>query len=188
MYQRPVPAGAQDIGTWMSIFQAISVFSVITNAGLICFTMDVLNGQASPQGRVAIFIGFQWTLIFLQFVVQLVVPDEPEEVEIQKARMEFITSKLIARVPDEDKIPIAEFSFPVDGDKSGINEVHSFFYRVSAALCGGGDDESGGKNLALREFNAKRRHSVEITHDIDAQDYYTGVKATPIGMTKNPMV
>ena len=41
-YQRPIPNGAQDIGTWQSIFTIISIASVITNAGLIVFTMDVL--------------------------------------------------------------------------------------------------------------------------------------------------
>jgi hypothetical protein len=35
--------GAQDIGTWQGIFQIVSIAAVITNAGLICFTMDVLN-------------------------------------------------------------------------------------------------------------------------------------------------
>jgi hypothetical protein len=39
--------GAQDIGTWLTIFQFISVVSVITNAGIVCFTMDVLNDYTS---------------------------------------------------------------------------------------------------------------------------------------------
>ncbi len=50
-YQRPVPTGAQDIGTWQTIFAIISVVAVVTNAGLICFTMDVL-WDYSLQGRV----------------------------------------------------------------------------------------------------------------------------------------
>lgn len=50
-YQRPVPEGVQDIGTWMTIFQVISVTSVVTNAALVCFTMDVL-WKYSLQGRV----------------------------------------------------------------------------------------------------------------------------------------
>lgn len=42
LYQRPVPQGCQDIGTWQDIFKIISVISVVTNAAIICFTMDVL--------------------------------------------------------------------------------------------------------------------------------------------------
>ena len=41
--RRPQPMGAQDIGTWMSILQLTSVISVVTNAGIICFTMDIFG-------------------------------------------------------------------------------------------------------------------------------------------------
>ena len=46
-YQRPVPVGAEDIGTWLSIFQCLSVAAVITNGGLVCFTMDALDGYTA---------------------------------------------------------------------------------------------------------------------------------------------
>ncbi len=47
-------------------------------------------------------MGFQWVLIACQFFVQAVVPDVPEEVEIQLARNEFINTKVIEKVEDED--------------------------------------------------------------------------------------
>eukprot|EP01035_Chromulina_nebulosa_P022758 gene22758-29465_t len=75
LYQRPIPAGAQDIGTWQTIFNIISVVGVITNAALICFTMNVLDEA---------------------------IPDVPEKVEIQLARQEFIVDKLIIHEPDEN--------------------------------------------------------------------------------------
>lgn len=50
-YQRPAPSGAQDIGTWMSIFQFLSVSAVITNAALVCFTMNVLWDRFDLSGR-----------------------------------------------------------------------------------------------------------------------------------------
>jgi len=101
-YQRPAPAGAQDIGTWMPIFQFLSIAAVITNGGLICFTMDVLWDRFSLAGRLWIFIGFQWVLIAAQFVAQAVIDDCPREVEIQLERMEFINLKIIERVADEE--------------------------------------------------------------------------------------
>ena len=104
-YQRPVPTGAQDIGTWQSIFAFISVAAVITNAGLICFTMDVLNMYPN-YGRLWIFVGFNWVLIAIQFAAQAIVDDIPEEVEIQLERMKFIHDKLILDVPDEDPSPV----------------------------------------------------------------------------------
>jgi hypothetical protein len=50
-YQRPAPNGAQDIGTWMTIFQVLSIAAVVTNGALICFTMDVLWDRFSLAGR-----------------------------------------------------------------------------------------------------------------------------------------
>lgn len=49
-----------------------------------------------------LFIGFQWTLIMVQFIVAEVVPDVPPEVEIQGQRQEFIRSKILDKVADED--------------------------------------------------------------------------------------
>jgi hypothetical protein len=60
LYQRPIPLGAQDIGTWLPIFQFIATAAVVTNAGLVCFTMNSLS-SFTPQGRawsVIIFCGF----------------------------------------------------------------------------------------------------------------------------------
>eukprot|EP01041_Mallomonas_annulata_P010589 gene10589-22100_t len=43
MFQRPLPQGAEDIGAWQGIFTFISIAAVLTNAGLIVFTMDTLG-------------------------------------------------------------------------------------------------------------------------------------------------
>lgn len=116
-YQRPIPSGAQDIGTWQTIFNFISVAAVVTNAGLVCFTMDVLD-EYSAYGRLWIFVGFQWVLIGVQFIAQAIVPDVPEEVEIQAERMAFINEKIIDKVEDEDIEPVAS----VSTDRSTVNE------------------------------------------------------------------
>lgn len=100
-YQRPVPIGAQDIGSWQVIFSLVSVVSVVTNAAIVCFTMNVLDGY-SYLGRTWLFIGFQWFLISVQFIISAAIPDTPESVHIQQKRAEFIVSKLILHVEDED--------------------------------------------------------------------------------------
>lgn len=120
LFQRPVPQGAQDIGTWQDIFNIISLASVVTNAALICFTMDVLykDTQADSSkiyqiggitaranftlvGRLWIFFGIVATVIAVQFVSAVLIPDVPLEVNIQSERQAFITSKIIDRVEDE---------------------------------------------------------------------------------------
>ena len=121
-YQRPVPHGAQDIGTWQDIFNIISVVAVVTNAAIICFTMDVLykDTQVSNArlvqiggitvranftlvGRLWIFFGFIATLVAVQFVISLLIPDEPIEVTTQHDRQKFIVKKLVEKQPDEGK-------------------------------------------------------------------------------------
>lgn len=49
-----------------------------------------------------IFIGFQWVLISLQFIAAYAIPDVPEVVEIQLERTEFINSKVVLKVADEE--------------------------------------------------------------------------------------
>eukprot|EP00595_Chromulina_sp_UTEXLB2642_P003694 CAMPEP_0196764098 /NCGR_PEP_ID=MMETSP1095-20130614/5350_1 /TAXON_ID=96789 ORGANISM="Chromulina nebulosa, Strain UTEXLB2642" /NCGR_SAMPLE_ID=MMETSP1095 /ASSEMBLY_ACC=CAM_ASM_000446 /LENGTH=707 /DNA_ID=CAMNT_0042118727 /DNA_START=171 /DNA_END=2294 /DNA_ORIENTATION=- len=113
-YQRPVPEGAQDIGTWQTIFTILSVASVITNAGLICFTMDVLSGGSNNSnsqdpnysyvGKLWVFLGFQWVMLSIQFILSAAIPDIPEQVDIQLQRANFIVSKIINQDSDEDFI------------------------------------------------------------------------------------
>jgi len=107
MYQRPIPVGAQDLGSWQSIFTLMSVIAVATNAGLIVFTMDLANNEVFAKrvtinGKYWIFIAFQWVLIGIQFMISVAIPDEPNEVTIQKKRATFIIDKIIDETPDED--------------------------------------------------------------------------------------
>ncbi len=60
IFQRPVPVAAEDIGSWQTIFLLLTVASVITNAALIVFTMNDLDGY-SEQFRYWIFIGYSLT-------------------------------------------------------------------------------------------------------------------------------
>jgi hypothetical protein len=81
--------------------------------------MDVLWGY-SLQGRVWIFIGFQWVLIFCQFIAQAIVPDVPESVTIQMDRTEFFKEKVIEFVEDEDFDETDEDEEFDEGDGLGV--------------------------------------------------------------------
>lgn len=182
MFQRPIPAGAQDIGSWMGIFQLMSVLSVITNGAIICFTMTVLNGQATSAGRVWLFIGFIIVLIVIQFIVQAIIPDEPEEVEIQKKRIQFISSKLIDRQPDEEMTPLAGFNGIQDPDLGAGSHPTGFFVRMAEMLCG--SSEEGGSDAQLREFNVKMKRERKV-HSVEVREYGSNVSAS--NLTMNPM-
>ena len=63
-----------------------------------------------------IFIGYQWVLFVAMFASEYFVPDVPEEIEIQLKRQEFMVSKVIKELPDEDEDLLAR----VDTDLGNI--------------------------------------------------------------------
>ena len=116
-YRRPIRTSAEDIGNWQQIFELISVIGVITNAGLIVFTMSVLNWM-TISGREWIFIGFQWFIFFVQLIVRVAIRDVPAYVTIQQERQAFFNSKIIDRVADEENVmPSLP---PVDPKRSSV--------------------------------------------------------------------
>ena len=46
-YQRPIAVTANSIGTWKTIFGLVSMIAVVTNAGLLLFTIDVFPSARS---------------------------------------------------------------------------------------------------------------------------------------------
>ena len=62
----------------------------------------------TTTGKLWIFIGFQWVLFGAQMVIRVMVPDEPRFVDIQRKRTEFIVSKVIDKVKDEDDDELME--------------------------------------------------------------------------------
>ena len=91
-YQRPIPIASEDIGIWQTIFTVMAVLAVISNAALICFTMDLNPPEMFRFKRVWVFIGFQWVLIGLQFILVEWIPNRPPKVDIQIRRQKFIVS------------------------------------------------------------------------------------------------
>jgi hypothetical protein len=75
--------------------------------------MEVLK-MYSDMTRMWIFIGFQWALFSLQYIIQVYIPDEPLEVEIQKQRTEFLVSKILLKAKDDDDDVIVSYD---EGEK-----------------------------------------------------------------------
>jgi len=101
IHQRPLPVGAEDIGTWQLIFTAIAGVSVVTNAALVFFTMTLFE-DSSPENRLWYFILFQYFVFSSLYLFAVLVPDVPEDVQIQLERTEFLVDKIIDKVADED--------------------------------------------------------------------------------------
>mmetsp|Transcript_21771 Transcript_21771/g.36403 ORF Transcript_21771/g.36403 Transcript_21771/m.36403 type:complete len:780 (+) Transcript_21771:27-2366(+) len=90
--KRPLPVGAEDIGTWLDIMQLTSIASVITNAALVVYTMDLTN-NFSDVGQLWIFIGFQYTIFVIMGIFAWWVDDMPNEVQIQLDRQSYVQER-----------------------------------------------------------------------------------------------
>mmetsp|Transcript_31572 Transcript_31572/g.41722 ORF Transcript_31572/g.41722 Transcript_31572/m.41722 type:complete len:714 (-) Transcript_31572:684-2825(-) len=102
--QRPQPVPAQDIGTWMVIFQLMTILAVISNCALICFVMEnVFDEDIMLSTRLWIFVIFQYFLFMVMFLAQLLVRDVPADVTNQLSRTNYIVSRLVDLIADEDE-------------------------------------------------------------------------------------
>jgi len=101
VYRRPVIRAAEDIGMWQSIFTITTIAAVVTNAAIVCFTMDVFDDH-SKSFRFWFFVIFQWTIFTFQAFLMSMISDQPREISVQVLRQEHLVEKVIFRVPDEE--------------------------------------------------------------------------------------
>lgn len=78
----------------------MTIASVITNAGVVAFTMEFFEDEEVVY-RWVFFVCFQYFGFVLMAYFSFVVDDVPEEVSIQLARQNFIIDKVVRRIPDE---------------------------------------------------------------------------------------
>lgn len=124
-----------------------------------------------------VFVGFQWVLIGIQFIIQSFVPDEPEEVAIQMKRQAFITSKVIDRTPDED--PVSVEAYETEQRQSLARFVADDPSKSCCnALCGRNEKQS-----ALREMNFNVGNAQITVHQYPTSTGNLGIAGT----THNPM-
>lgn len=110
--RRPIPTGCQDIGTWMTIFELTANLSVITNSAIICFTMSIIDEDAST--RVWLFIIFQYMIFTGMYLFSALIDDVPEDVSIQLEREEQIKEKVSIKLEtDANTKSIVQYDFNV---------------------------------------------------------------------------
>jgi hypothetical protein len=104
--RRPDPRGCEDIGTWAVILELMGVAAVLTNAGLVAFTGSFTIDYTWP-GRIWVFMGMVVAILGTKMYAAMVIPDVPQEVEIQLQRQDFIVDKVMHNVGDEieDDLP-----------------------------------------------------------------------------------
>mmetsp|Transcript_9856 Transcript_9856/g.17332 ORF Transcript_9856/g.17332 Transcript_9856/m.17332 type:complete len:968 (-) Transcript_9856:264-3167(-) len=104
--RRPDMAGAQDIGTWQSIFEIMGFIAVVSNASVILFTADFITVEKDE--RVWLWIMFIVFVMTVKKIVDFIIADVPKSVNIQRQRNAFIINKVFKAERDEEKLSDTE--------------------------------------------------------------------------------
>lgn len=106
LYPRPIPRTAENIEPWLDIFDVCLMIGILSNAGLIVFTMTEF-ADWSLGYKCALWIGIVLFLQSYNALLRRFFSQIPEEIIIQKQRNLFIEQKLVKRHPDlEDTLPM----------------------------------------------------------------------------------
>ena len=100
--RRPTPAAVpvSGIGSWNIVFDLLVTAAIITNAGIIVFTLGIFNDQPLMT-RYWAFFGFQYVMVACKQIFTLIESDVPLDVRIQQERSVFVDAKLVQRTPDD---------------------------------------------------------------------------------------
>ncbi len=110
--RRPEPRSMEDIGTWYTILELISMSSIIINSALVAFTANNCVDYRWTE-RVWLFILMASGLFCIRAFVAYLIPDQPEEVTIQLHRQEYIVGKVLDNVEDEEDAITGKSNFEV---------------------------------------------------------------------------
>jgi hypothetical protein len=100
-HRRPIPKSAEDIGTWEDCLQLLSVTAIVSNFGIIFFTSRFFVNE-TWQIRWIMFICLEYIIFVGKYIFSVIVEDIEGEVEIQIQRSEFLVSKVIKDLKDDD--------------------------------------------------------------------------------------
>jgi len=110
--RRPIPANAEDIGSWEGILDTMGTAAIISNSALVCLTGEFMDGY-DWMTRLLSFLAMEHGLMMMKVAISVGSPDMPEEVEMQLGRQEFIVSKLIDDREDDQDPPLEEAEDPI---------------------------------------------------------------------------
>jgi anoctamin-10/anoctamin-7 len=101
IHRRPYAVGAEDIGTWFFFLDIMSTLAVVSNMALFVFTGTQLKWTATE--KVVFFSVMEHVLLCLKFLIAVIIPDVPGDVEEHMAREEFIISKVVHNIADDEE-------------------------------------------------------------------------------------
>jgi len=124
-FRRIEPRGAQDIGVFDSIYTFINFAAVLSNAAIFVFLPPLFtNAQGyGPSNRANIFMLIVAFFALGLILGQIIANDDEPDVALQVLRQDFIKSKIVDKIADEDeaitidkKAPVFDITKKDDGD------------------------------------------------------------------------
>ncbi|XP_028670428.2 anoctamin-10-like [Erpetoichthys calabaricus] len=89
-FKRPFLEPAANIGVWQLAFETMSVVALITNCALIGMSPPVrLAFRDAEADLILLVVAVEHALLALKFVLCLIIPDIPREIQTKLAKMEF---------------------------------------------------------------------------------------------------
>ena len=119
---RPIPRGAQDIGTWQTMFEAFGLLAIITNLMLIMFATDTFLGYTDTMDRVVALFISQYFLFAMKLIVDKSIPDVPFTIALQLKRHNYLLQKHFDGVQDEI-VTVANLQAQDDEDEGEVDGV-----------------------------------------------------------------
>jgi hypothetical protein len=76
------PFRAEDIGTWQTVFEALSAISIVSNMGII-FAVSEEYKNTPWMTRIVLFLCYEHGIFMLQFLFAVIIDDVPQSTSIQ---------------------------------------------------------------------------------------------------------
>jgi anoctamin-10/anoctamin-7 len=104
IHRRPPPLIAEDIGTWYSILEVMSIICVMTNCLIISFTSKRLSSglNLDLRWRFWVMIIFEHAILIFKVALAALIPDVPEMVMNARLREAFQLDKALQRALEGD--------------------------------------------------------------------------------------
>jgi hypothetical protein len=116
LYRRPFPDSQitlanvffaqSEFQIWKTVFDFTVSIAIVTNAGLIFFTMTLFEHKLQLSAKVWCFFAFiAFLMVFRAFIAKQI-QEVPKKVKLQLNRQEAIVKRVVYRTPDENQDPL----------------------------------------------------------------------------------
>ncbi|XP_054289963.1 anoctamin-8-like isoform X2 [Macrosteles quadrilineatus] len=121
IFQRPFGQRVPNIGTWQNAMEAMGLIAVLVNCALIGLSGPVhrMFPEMSTTQTILLIVALEHTMLILRLLVTSAIPDLPEWVATEMAKVEFARREALRRLstatpqqstpPQPNQLPIGRF-------------------------------------------------------------------------------